>query len=68
KESNEIVESIDSIKKESDEIEQEKELIAEISDYMNQYYPCLKLESLVSDEAKEEMKEIVAEVLIQRRG
>ncbi|MBL3707127.1 CpaF family protein [Enterococcus faecium] len=64
----EISESKDQEQKREKELEKEKRLIADISDYMNQYYPYLKLESLVSEEAKEEMKEIVSEVLIQRES
>lgn len=65
---NEIPELREQEQKKEKEIEKEKMLIADISDYMNKSYPCLKLESLVSDEAKEEMKEIVSEVLVQRQG
>ena len=64
----EISELKDQEQKREKELEKEKRLIADISDYMNQYYPYLKLESLVSEEAKEEMKEIVSEVLIQRES
>ncbi|EMF0115798.1 Flp pilus assembly complex ATPase component TadA [Enterococcus hirae] len=43
--------------------EQEKVLIQEVSDYLNQFYPCLKLESLISKEAKDQLSQVVLERL-----